>query len=727
MKPDIEQAMAFFKLIAPETLITFQTFSDSQKKQAGLADILHGVSDANIGKLISLNEMGAGVFFMVNEGDGNGRKAENVTGVRAVFIDLDGTPLPEEWGLIPHATVESSPGRYHAYWRVHDCPLDRFTSVQKALAESFNSDKSVNDLPRVMRVPGFFHQKGEAFMTSILSVNESDPYALQQVIDGLNLSFVEKTVPSLDCNANSSADYINGSGEGGRTSLITKLSRSVSNHGYTEDEAVQFCITFDKLHNDPPLESTHPGKVEATVRDIYKRYVYTDVPGYVTELNEKYFVAREGGKTVVCREVYNPVLKRDELIYSTFSDFKNYYCNRIVKVGPDIEGKVVFKTLGVAWTMSKHRRQYDGIVMAPLKDVPNHFNLWRGFAVKSVKGSWKLMKKHIFLIICGGDKKLFIYVMGWLARMIQQPGLPGEVALVLQGEKGTGKGMLINALCIIFGQHACHVFSSKHVSGHFNGHLEDTILLFPDEAFFAGDKASEQVLKGLITEPTIPIERKFVDLKIAPNMLHIIMASNSDWVVPAGIDERRYCVLKVSSVQKGNHGYFEALMQEIENGGLEAMLYDLQHWDISAFNVREVPQTPGLLEQKLQSMDPIPAWWYMKLQDGSISQCHDWESLPTKLVYQDYLETTSKMSGQIRKANEISFGMAFAKLLPDGWPQKKKQPKNTITQARIQHYVLPPLNECRAYFDFLIKGNIEWEVAHLETDVVLPFAVDPEM
>ena len=506
----------------------------------------------------------------------------------------------------------------------------------------------------------------------------------------------------------------NGSEEGGRTAGIVKLSRSLSHYGYSENEAVQFCVTFDQLHNDPPLESTHPGKVEATVRDIYNRYVYTEIPEFVTELNEKNFVARDGNKTFVCYEDYDPALKRDILRRTSFADFKNYHCNKKVIVAEDKDGNPIFKALGVAWVESKHRRQFAGIVMAPLKEVANHYNLWRGFAVKSVKGSWKRMQKHLFLIICNGDKKLFDYVMGWLARMIQEPGTQGEVALVLQGDKGTGKGMLINALCLIFGQHACHVFSGKHVSGNFNGHLEDAILLFPDEAFWAGDKAAENVLKGLITEPTIPIERKFVDLKIAPNMLHIIMASNSDWVVPAGIDERRYCVLKVSNAQKQNHSYFAALQNEIENGGLEAMLYDLQQRDLSAFNVRDVPQTQGLLEQKLQSMDPITAWWYMKLQDGSISQYHDWQSIPTKVIYDDYLETTSKVSGQIRKANAISFGMTFFKLFPKGWPKKKSHSiKHFNENKKVQHYVLPPLDVCRKHFEGLICGNIEWDETHL--------------
>ena len=53
----------------------------------------------------------------------------------------------------------------------------------------------------------------------------------------------------------------------------------------------------------------------------------------------------------------------------------------------------------------------------------------------------------------------------------------------------------------ILGQHALHISNSKHLVGNFNAHLRDCVLLFADEAFYAGDKAHVGVLNSLITEP----------------------------------------------------------------------------------------------------------------------------------------------------------------------------------------------------------------------------------
>lgn len=182
LQPDLAQAQRFLDLLAPGEPMTFQTFMDgpkadnhhaaaSARKPQNLSRILQGDLTQHSSTLAQLNQQGAGIFFMVNHGDQKGRKKENVDRVRALFVDLDGAPLEPVMAsaVKPHITVESSPGRYHAYWLVKDCPLAQFTQLQAALAAKFNSDPVVKDLPRVMRLPGFFHQKNGTFMTRILS------------------------------------------------------------------------------------------------------------------------------------------------------------------------------------------------------------------------------------------------------------------------------------------------------------------------------------------------------------------------------------------------------------------------------------------------------------------------------------------------------------------------------------------------------------------------------
>ena len=174
-RPDMDQAAKFLEKLDPKaTSWTFQTFDDSKLKNPSLARVLHGTLEEHGATLADLQARGAGVFVTVNQTDDKGRKAENVTRVRAFFLDLDGAPLdPVTAWEEPHILCETSPGRYHTFWLVDDCPLDAFRQVQKDLIETFGGDDCIHDLPRVMRLPGFWHMKGDPYMVRMIDSGAS--------------------------------------------------------------------------------------------------------------------------------------------------------------------------------------------------------------------------------------------------------------------------------------------------------------------------------------------------------------------------------------------------------------------------------------------------------------------------------------------------------------------------------------------------------------------------
>jgi hypothetical protein len=134
--------------------------------------------------LARINLCRGGVFWAVNRlKAGQRRGNDNVEAVRAVFLDLDGAPLPPTWPLPPTAIVESSPGKWHVYWHVVDMPLDRFTTAQKYLAATYGGDLAVCDLARVMRLPGYFHSKAEPFLTRIAEENKDAAYTTAELLE----------------------------------------------------------------------------------------------------------------------------------------------------------------------------------------------------------------------------------------------------------------------------------------------------------------------------------------------------------------------------------------------------------------------------------------------------------------------------------------------------------------------------------------------------------------
>ena len=81
------------------------------------------------------------------------RVQENAAAVHCLWGDLDGTEVPNG-ELKPTAVVESSPGHYHAYWRLTDAiPADTAEQLNKRLAHKIGADPSGFDRTQLLRIP----------------------------------------------------------------------------------------------------------------------------------------------------------------------------------------------------------------------------------------------------------------------------------------------------------------------------------------------------------------------------------------------------------------------------------------------------------------------------------------------------------------------------------------------------------------------------------------------
>src|SRR5436305_1738648 len=120
---DLAASERFLTLLDPAAeRFEFRAFDDTKsRKDPALTRRFYGTLAEHADALQRLNQKGAGVFVVINRGDGRGR-TENIKRVRAVFIDLDGSPIqPVQSAKVrPHIIVSSSPNKWHVYWRVHD-------------------------------------------------------------------------------------------------------------------------------------------------------------------------------------------------------------------------------------------------------------------------------------------------------------------------------------------------------------------------------------------------------------------------------------------------------------------------------------------------------------------------------------------------------------------------------------------------------------------------------
>jgi len=385
----------------------------------------------------------------------------------------------------------------------------------------------------------------------------------------------------------------------------------------------------------------------------------------VRALDDKHFMAFEGGKSWVFKEDFDVELNRPVLTRLALRAFTDFYANQKVEVlsSENSKGKKTSDMVSVAvlWHANPARRSFERIAFLPELPTPQGcYNLWRGFPYPPIQGDWSLLKRHIFEVICDSYQACFDYLLNWMAYAIQYPDRLGEVAIVMRGERGTGKGKLAQLFSLLFGEHALQITQAKHLIGNFNAHLRTCVFLFVDEAIWAGDKEGENVLKALITEPTIQIEKKHVDATVSRNRLHIMMASNNDWVVPAGNRERRYCVLQVNDLHIQDSAYFAAIDDQMLNqGGLSAMMYDLKHRELSAFNVRKFPWTDALDDQILRTLDPADQWWMDHL--GEVHTC--WEFQMRKNLNVAFANAQGTFN---EKPSQTRLGLFLKKMVPGG-------------------------------------------------------------
>lgn len=427
----------------------------------------------------------------------------------------------------------------------------------------------------------------------------------------------------------------------------------------------------------------------------------------VAELNEKHAVVRNGGRILVTW-----FDDRGGNEFGSVEDVHKWYANRMMPVPNSNRWHPISKY----WLSHADRRQYNRVVFCPdeTRVGPDELNLWSGWAIPpSTENSTKLILRHIFEVLANGNQEYCNYIVAWLAHMIQRPAEKPGVALVFKGGKGAGKDTLAVMMRMIVGNnHTAHINRPDLLTQKFNAHFEKALFAHVEEAFWAGSKQDKGTLQALITSETTTLERKGIDPITIESFVRLLMTTNEDWVVPASADERRYAVFNVSNARIGDRNYFDALYEEMRKGGAGAFLNYLQRYDLSDFEVREVPQTGALIEQKLATLSGLERWWYDVLSDGILPGAaydeSNWDNAKVSVersalrsCYDDYMRNT-RFQGE--SVTSESFGVKLRELVPS-----LQDTRPTILGARLRLYVFPPLHEARRAFEKMMGGNISWD------------------
>lgn len=368
-----------------------------------------------------------------------------------------------------------------------------------------------------------------------------------------------------------------------------------------------------------------------------------------------------------------------------------------------------------AWMNDERRRTYDSFVFAPEQPVEARwYNLWRGFAVEPKPGthpSVEAFKEHALVNVCDGDEKLFTWLMGYFAHMIQRPWEKPLVALVFRGQKGTGKNAIIERVGALLGRHFMVTAKRRHLVGQFNGHLESMLCMVLDEAFWSGDKEGEGVLKDLITGSRHEIEHKGKEGFSVKNLTRLVVIGNEKWMVPASHDERRFAVFNVGNGRRQDRNYFQAMREGMEQGGYANLLHYFKTFDLSMVDVNAAPQTQGLVDQKHASLEPVQEWWFDCLRanqlvggtfDGDIPP-----RVPTNRLTDAFKAWARDRNIRSRLPGRTTFNETLRDVAPSLGTANKHRPE--MSGDTSYAYTNPGIEHLRADWDKFIGGKVRWE------------------
>lgn len=544
--------------------VTFQTFAEGGPS-AIPPRILHGTLTEHFDELVRLNELGHGVFVMVNEGDGQGRKGENVVAVRAVFIDDDGDgPVhsPSTEAAPPSMVVQSKRGP-QSYWVLQPGePKEAFTPAQVALAKHFGTDPKVKDLPRVMRLPGFFHQKNRQ-SPYLVTIKEVRPvrYTIKEVM---------AAYPAPVAAANEPMQSVRAAGPAPRdvpkatrapdTSQVARRARAYlakvpgavqGEHGDDDTYRVACVLVRDfglsiedalplfKVWNEkavPPwtdedllaklahAETYGTGEVGSKLDEAAEEFQGTDELCFIVPLG-RYYLRLPNGQW--------------DLTAPLTADPAKNHLRSLATPEKAISNAMRFGLMPLA----------HGIDCSP-SDGPQFWsegrlviNSYKPPRILPTAGDWPRIRA-IMEAVTDHDPAGFAWLLNWMAAKYQNPGARSMTAVVFQGLHGLGKTLLGQVMAQLLGPENTASISQDDLDGQFNGHFLTKLFVIADEVVNQENlRDTASILKKYVTDPRIVANVKNTPQFEVKNRMTWWFTSNS--IVPVKVEgptDRRYTV-----------------------------------------------------------------------------------------------------------------------------------------------------------------------------------------
>ena len=258
----------------------------------------------------------------------------------------------------------------------------------------------------------------------------------------------------------------------------------------------------------------------------------------------------------------------------------------------DVRNLCARSELFKAWKEHPDRRvaRLDEVGFDPACTAPEvTCNLWGGWPTSPKAGRCALLLETL-QHMCSGERnsrELFDWVLKWIAYPIQHPGAKMKTTVVVHGPQGTGKNLFFEAVMAIYGKYG-RILDQSALQDKHNDCFSRKLFMIADEVIAQKERYDiKNLLKTLITGNWIRINPKHVAAYEEANHVNLVFLSNESMPVVLEEDDRRHCV--IWTPPKKPHAFYDALLDEIEAGGAEALHDHLLNLPLGSFNPGTLP------------------------------------------------------------------------------------------------------------------------------------------
>ncbi|GBC13564.1 poxvirus D5 protein [Rhizophagus irregularis DAOM 181602=DAOM 197198] len=318
---------------------------------------------------------------------------------------------------------------------------------------------------------------------------------------------------------------------------------------------------------------------------------------------------------------------------------------------------------------------------------PEFFNLFLGFRAQPAErikpNLVNPIIRHVHEVWCAEDKQLTIYILNWLAFLIQNPDKKPGTAIIMRSPPRCGKNILTDFIGerILGRENFLSTTRLEDVMGRFNAAVRAKKLIILNECDMSGKEwhGANNRLKSLITESYISIEEKGIDVKVIDDFAGYMILSNHAMPIRIEMGDERFVALNVSAKYKGNREYFGSLVKVLENPDTASsfMSYLLSR-DLTSFNPRSIPDTQ-MKRELIEASIPNPQRFIQYYLEMMWPDNCDTLEISCTNFYSTYQNWCSE-KGENKTLSDNKFGMEIKQFIPKTRPRR--------SGARINYYIL---------------------------------------